>query len=116
MIVSIAIPTRLRLAPAVATAALALVSVPSVVASAEPQEWDIETYDNCMKKTVRDPEYCCVMSGGIVGRVPGSCTAPAAVAQDPAAESTPGNKPTTQVSVPPQATFQVPRAPAANSG
>ena len=88
-----------------------------VVAGAEPQEWDIEAYDNCMKKTVRDPEYCCVISGGIVGRVPGSCTAPAAVAQDPAAGSTPSNGRTTiQVPVPAQPTFQAPRGPAAESG
>ncbi len=47
------------------------------VASAE-QEWDIGAYDQCMSKTVRNAEYCCVISGGVVGIVPGSCTAPAA--------------------------------------
>ena len=88
-----------------------------VVAGAEPQEWDIEAYDNCMKKTVRDPELCCVLSGGIVGRVPGSCTAPAAVADDPAAGSAPTNgRRTTQVPVPAQPTFQAPQAPAVESG
>ena len=35
------------------------------VAGAEPNsEWDIEAYDNCMSKTVRNAEYCCVLSGG----------------------------------------------------
>lgn len=108
-----------RLTPVVVLAAavgLAGLTDP-VVALAEPQEWDVEAYDNCMKKTVRDPELCCVLSGGIVGRVPGSCTAPAAVADDPAAGSTPSpGRSTTQVSVPAQPTFQAPRAPAAESG
>lgn len=55
----------------------------SAPAVAEPtNEWDIAAYDSCMNKTVRDAEYCCVISGGIVGREPGSCTAPPAVAQD----------------------------------
>ena len=37
------------------------------VAGAEPNsEWDIEAYDNCMSKTVRNAEYCCVLSGGSV--------------------------------------------------
>ena len=121
-IVSVAIPARLhRLTPAVVfAAALAFAGTTlkyPVVASAEPQEWDIEAYDNCMKKTVRDPEYCCVISGGIVGTVPGTCTAPAAVAQDPAAGSAPSNgRKTTQVPVPGLPTFQAPQAPAADSG
>ena len=39
------------------------------IAGAEPNsEWDIEVYDNCMSKTVRNAEYCCVLSGGIVTR------------------------------------------------
>jgi hypothetical protein len=51
-------------------------------AGAEPNsEWDIEAYDNCMSKTVRDAEYCCVISGGNVTR-DGACVAPAAVATD----------------------------------
>jgi hypothetical protein len=27
--------------------------------------WDIEAYDACMKKTIRDPLHCCVESGGV---------------------------------------------------
>jgi len=117
----VAIVARLhRLAPAaVAAAALALAGTTlgyPVVASAEPQEWDIDTYDSCMKKTVRDADYCCVLSGGVAGRTEGTCTAPAAVAQNPA-ESTPrGGQRTITFPVPPQATFQAPQAPAANSG
>jgi hypothetical protein len=34
------------------------------VAKAEQPDWDIEVYDNCMKKTIRDPAVCCVASGG----------------------------------------------------
>ena len=49
----------------------------TAIASAEP-EWDIGAYDQCMSKTVRDAEYCCVISGGVVGPIQGSCTAPAA--------------------------------------
>lgn len=52
------------------------------IAGAEPNgEWDIEAYDNCMSKTVRNAEYCCVLSGGSVTK-DGSCVAPAAVASD----------------------------------
>ena len=52
------------------------------IAGAEPNsEWDIEAYDNCMSKTVRNAEYCCVLSGGSVTR-DGSCVAPAAMVSD----------------------------------
>jgi hypothetical protein len=27
--------------------------------------WDIEAYDACMKKTIRDPLHCCADSGGV---------------------------------------------------
>ncbi len=41
----------------------------AAIAGAEPNsEWDIEAYDNCMSKTVRNAEYCCVLSGGSVTR------------------------------------------------
>jgi hypothetical protein len=39
-----------------------------VVAGAAPPPWDIEDYDNCMKKTIRDPDQCCTDSGGVPGR------------------------------------------------
>ncbi|GFG50434.1 hypothetical protein CQY20_24335 [Mycolicibacterium agri] len=35
------------------------------VASAAPLVWDIEAYDECMGKTVRDANQCCVDSGGV---------------------------------------------------
>jgi hypothetical protein len=38
---------------------------PVFVASAEPLVWDIEAYDECMGKTVRDANQCCVDSGGV---------------------------------------------------
>ena len=36
-------------------------------AGAEPNDlvWDIEPYDECMGKTVRDANQCCVDSGGV---------------------------------------------------
>jgi hypothetical protein len=54
---------------------------PAATATAEP-EWDIDAYDKCMAKTVRDPATCCLLSGGNVGdNDPNVCTAPAAVEQ-----------------------------------
>jgi hypothetical protein len=82
-----------------------------VVAHAEPNsEWDIETYDNCMSKTVRNPEYCCVISGGVVGKQPGSCTAPAAVAEDTRTQAT---MTTVPIQPPPEA-LDIPPALAPN--
>lgn len=82
------------------------------IAGAEPNnEWDIEVYDNCMSKTVRNAEYCCVLSGGVVTK-DGSCVAPAAVegtGQTPGSQQDPGAKinggmlprPPTAVELPP---------------
>ena len=39
---------------------------PAIAGAAPP--WDIEAYDNCMKKTIRDPDQCCTDSGGVPGR------------------------------------------------
>jgi len=82
----------------------------SKIAGAEPNsEWDIEAYDNCMSKTVRNAEYCCVLSGGSVTK-DGSCVAPAAVSsdeqtgpQDPGARINEGMmpKPPTDFELPP---------------
>jgi hypothetical protein len=35
------------------------------VAAAEEAEWDIEAYDACMAKTIRNADLCCVDSGGV---------------------------------------------------
>jgi hypothetical protein len=51
------------------------------VVSAEPQEWDIEKYDECMSATVRNPEVCCLTSGGVLSADREPCMAPAADAQ-----------------------------------
>nr|WP_194946160.1 hypothetical protein [Mycolicibacterium malmesburyense]CRL77684.1 hypothetical protein CPGR_04373 [Mycolicibacterium malmesburyense] len=39
----------------------------ATTAIAEPNDhyWDIEAYDDCMNKTVRNPNVCCVDSGGV---------------------------------------------------
>ena len=66
------------------TAGLSVAAIalgPAATAMAEP-EWDIDAYDRCMAKTVRDPATCCLLSGGNVGdKDPNVCTAPAAVEQ-----------------------------------
>jgi len=49
---------------AVTTFAIGLAVGSAAVASAE---WDIEAYDKCMAKTVRDPISCCIDSGGLPG-------------------------------------------------
>ena len=82
--------TPRRLSLGVVTTAVALAAScfgGAAIAFASPNnEWDIGAYDECMSKTIRDADYCCVASGGIAGLVPGSCTAPAAVVQDPPAQ------------------------------
>jgi hypothetical protein len=73
------------------TAALSVAAIvvgPAAIAAAEP-EWDIDAYDRCMAKTVRDPATCCLLSGGNVGDSdPNVCTAPAALQQGTAVEQT----------------------------
>ncbi|MEO3756803.1 hypothetical protein ABGB19_00710 [Mycobacterium sp. B14F4] len=51
---------------AVCTLALSGNALGFAVAGAEPNDlyWDIEAYDACMKKTVRDANQCCTDSGG----------------------------------------------------
>jgi hypothetical protein len=66
----------------------AIILGPAATATAEP-EWDIDAYDKCMAKTVRDPATCCLTSGGNVGdNDPNVCTAPAAVEQGTAVDQT----------------------------
>ncbi len=81
-------PSSLR---RIITATLAVTAIalgPAATAAAEP-EWDIDAYDKCMAKTVRDPATCCLISGGNVGdKDPNVCTAPAAVQQGAAVEGT----------------------------
>ena len=48
----------------------------SAIANAE---WDIEKYDACMAKTIRNVDDCCLDSGGVLGKNQGDCYAPAAV-------------------------------------
>jgi hypothetical protein len=75
------LPTRTRqLAMAsLLAAAVMFGQAPSVTAA--PGEWDIEAYDACMAKTVRDPATCCLISGGNIGPQPDICVAPAAAEQ-----------------------------------
>ena len=70
-----------------ATASVAAIALGlAAIATAEP-EWDIDAYDKCMAKTVRDPAACCLISGGNVGdKDPNVCTAPAAVEQGAAVD------------------------------
>jgi hypothetical protein len=70
---------RLRqlLAVAPLLAALALGTAATVIA--EP-EWDIGAYDECMSKTVRSPEGCCLTTGGVI-TFDGGCVAPPAAAE-----------------------------------
>ncbi len=54
-----------RLATACGTALLAIGLAANAAAVPDDDPWDIEDYDNCMKKTIRDPVKCCMDSGGI---------------------------------------------------
>ncbi|MGV0686171.1 hypothetical protein [Mycolicibacterium thermoresistibile] len=54
-----------RLATACGTALLACGLAANAAAVPDDDPWDIEEYDNCMKKTIRDPVKCCFDSGGI---------------------------------------------------
>jgi hypothetical protein len=64
-----------------ATALMVGAAFGSAPNSGAEREWDIGQYDDCMSKTIRDPDLCCVRSGGDVGSTPGSCTAPRPDAQ-----------------------------------
>ncbi|MGV0653173.1 hypothetical protein ABQE48_04760 [Mycolicibacterium thermoresistibile] len=54
-----------RLATACGTALLAFGLAANAAAVPDDDPWDIEEYDNCMGKTIRDPIKCCMDSGGI---------------------------------------------------
>jgi hypothetical protein len=62
-----------------AVLAAAAIGLTAATASAV---WDIETYDICMGKTIRNPAECCIMSDGDLGD-DGVCRAPAAMTQVP---------------------------------
>ena len=61
------------------------------IASAEPGEWDIGAYDDCMKQPPVEPNesaqthmaYCCIISGGQPDSTETKCVAPAGNAQGP---------------------------------
>jgi hypothetical protein len=61
-----------------AVLAAATVGLTAAIANAV---WDIEDYDNCMRKTIRYPLDCCIMSGGQVGSDGQTCQAPPGNAQ-----------------------------------
>lgn len=49
-----------------ATLALGAFLAPAVaIAAPDDGSWDIEAYDDCMSKTVRNADLCCVDSGGV---------------------------------------------------
>lgn len=74
---------------AVFAAAVALSANAIAAAAPDDGEWDIESYDNCMKQTVRVADLCCVDSGGVPTSDPNdtqadgspNCYAPPAEAQ-----------------------------------
>jgi len=67
--------------PLAVTALLVGVAFGSAPIASAEREWDIGQYDDCMSKTIRDADLCCVQSGGDIGSTPGSCTAPRPEAQ-----------------------------------
>jgi len=68
---------------ALLTAIFALTTPAISLAAPSDDTWDIEAYDNCMKKTVRNADLCCIESGGIPGMDPETgCHAPPAKAAD----------------------------------
>ncbi len=76
--------STIKLASAALLAAAFALPAPAVsLAAPSDDTWDIEAYDNCMKKTVRNADLCCVESGGIPGMDPETgCHAPPAKAAD----------------------------------
>ncbi|HNM84319.1 MAG: hypothetical protein U0Q20_08330 [Mycobacterium sp.] len=53
---------------------------PAAAIAAPDGEWDVAAYDECMKKTARSPEGCCITTGGVITN-DGGCVAPPAAAQ-----------------------------------
>lgn len=100
-------PLQIRLSHLAAAGALAVAAAvanagigqPST-ACAEPQEWDIQSYDDCVWKHLGDitndvddltvKHDCCLQSGGVWKAAEGKCVAPPA---NPA-QQVPGNAPT----------------------
>jgi hypothetical protein len=51
----------------------------AATASADPNnggELDVEAYDACMEKTLRDPDLCCIDAGGVLKQGDDKCYAP----------------------------------------
>ncbi|BBX25917.1 hypothetical protein [Mycolicibacterium alvei] len=49
-----------------ATLGLGVLAAPAVaIAAPDDGTWDVETYDDCMSKTVRNADLCCLDSGGV---------------------------------------------------
>ena len=49
-----------------ATLGLFALLAPTVaIAAPNDGSWDVEAYDDCMKKTVRNADLCCLDSGGV---------------------------------------------------
>ncbi len=55
------------IATAMAGAGLAMIGTGPAAAAPNDGTWDIEAYDDCMRKTVRDADLCCIQSGGLPG-------------------------------------------------
>ncbi len=66
---------------AAVTVGTSVLGQPAAALAAPDGEWDVAAYDECMKKTVRSPEGCCLVSGGVISSDGNSCVAPPAVAQ-----------------------------------
>ncbi|MEZ0339715.1 hypothetical protein ACAG25_06990 [Mycobacterium sp. pV006] len=49
----------------VVSAALGLLAPAAAIAAPDDGVWDIGAYDDCMSKTVRNADLCCVESGGV---------------------------------------------------
>jgi hypothetical protein len=97
-----ALSARLRVrVPAaiiVAAAALAGSTIGSAAIASAVPEWDIESYDDCMKNSYPDPSEqlawtrkCCLDSGGVWNDSMGKCQSPPAQqAQRPGMVTRPG--------------------------
>jgi len=74
----------LKIASAALLSAASALTTPAIsLAAPSDDTWDVEAYDNCMKKTVRNADLCCIESGGIPGMDPETgCHAPPAKAAD----------------------------------
>ncbi|CRZ14610.1 hypothetical protein [Mycolicibacterium neworleansense] len=48
-----------------ATLGLGALAAPVSIAAPDDGTWDVEAYDACMSKTVRNADLCCLDSGGV---------------------------------------------------